>query len=213
MASKLKFLTRATGTASAGQDESKPAPVEAPATSAAPSETPAKKSVFNFGKRPASAGVAGTNPPVESQPAATAVTVHETVAEAEVPTDGPAGFQHILDSLDALCRDAAGITPLVHDSVKQHVRKVMEELRVNPEMRGLIIDRDVHNIMMFVQASTRRADVKFVEQATRKEKKSNKKIQASIFDDALAALLPAGPAASLDSLGSLNTDDIETKNR
>lgn len=89
---------------------------------------------------------------------------------------------------------------------------LMIDLQSNPEMENLIIDRDVHNIMAFIQSSAKAADSKFEVKAVKKEKTANNKsktqAKASLFADAFADML-----SDVDMLAGMNTDNIETKNR
>lgn len=119
-------------------------------------------------------------------------------------------FKLRLAALDELCQTESGITPLIHDTVKSHVRAIMVDLRENPEMRGLLLDQDMHNIMMFIQSSTTIQDTKIEKVAVKREKtKKTAQISAS-FDDAFAMI---DNVPSLESLGNKSTDNIQAKVR
>jgi len=151
-----------------------------------------------------------TSAPVPSQEVAT----QQAVAIVDsVEADGPANFQLMLDRFDEVCRAAGGITVTEHDIVKAHVKEIMLDLQQNPEMAGLLIDRDVHNIMMFVQSASTRSEEKIESVAIKRQKKISSNKLASAFDNAFDDLLLGGPATSLDTIGDLNTDGIQTQTR
>lgn len=89
----------------------------------------------------------------------------------------------------------------------------MSELKSSPEMSGLVIDRDLHNVMMFVQAARNQGEEKFVEVGVKRAKKETKKIAMSAmtdaFDDLLNSLGPTTP--SLENLANMDTSLVPTK--
>jgi len=119
-------------------------------------------------------------------------------------------FKLRLASLAALCETESGITPLVHDTVKAHVAGIMTDLRDNPEMRGLLLDGDMHNIMAFVQSSTTIQQTK-IEKTDKKRATASKKAITSSAFSAGFDMLDAVP--TLSGTAALNTDNIETKVR
>lgn len=122
-------------------------------------------------------------------------------------SNGPAGFQAKLDELDVLCRHEAGITEFTHDAVKKRVSELMIELKANPEMENLVIDRDVHNIMLYVQSASRMANKQFEQTAVTRAKRENNSNKKSIakanMSDAFDQMF-----GSLEALAELNTDGM-----
>lgn len=139
-------------------------------------------------------------------------TADSAVAEREASgtVDGPANFQAKLDALDALCQQQAGITALNQDQARRFITEIMGDLKVNPESAGLVIDRDMHNIMLFVQAAAAQGDNKFVEVGVKREKKAVKAKMTAAMSDAFDELLGG---ASLESISSMNTNLVPTKVR
>ncbi len=144
---------------------------------------------------------------------------------------GPAGFKTLLDSFDKLVGESLSISALDLDNARNYVASVMTELKTNPEMQSFVIDRDVHNIMKYVQASANIAGMNFVTKASARAKKESKAAAAAnvsleMFDDsidvaaqmaALKAKRLGGKSAStplsIQDLSSINTDDIAPKDR
>lgn len=138
-------------------------------------------------------------------------------SKGEQPT-GPAGFRAKLDAFDSLVGHLTAIDPIMHSVVKGHVKSLMLDLNASPEMRELLLDKDVHNIMVFVQSATAKADVHFESVATKriaKEAKGKNENKASIgaaLDDLLLSFGKPKPK-DVNSLANLNTDAIKSKER
>lgn len=180
-----------------------------------------------------STGVPATTAPAEPNPSVGGVSSGEPglPATTEEVAKGPAGFKAILDSFDALVGASVGISALDLDNARNYVARVMTELKTNPEMQAFVIDRDVHNIMKYVQASASIAGQNFVTKASTRAKKEAKaqaaaSVSLEMFDDQvdvaaqMAALKakraggkPASAPLSIQDLSSINTDDIEAKDR
>lgn len=153
-------------------------------------------------------------------PTGTDLIPYAPIPEAEQSTilRGPAGFKEKLDKLDNLIVAGAGITQTTLDTCRHYVADVMMELRKFPEYDSILIDRDVHNVMMFVQQSTSQASKDFAKKGEAREKKASKAVAASQFD--LSGLgdmttLDKKPGSSsvisLVDLSSLNIDNIAAK--
>lgn len=139
--------------------------------------------------------------------------------------DGPAGFQAKLDKLDSLVSKETGISQLSIDTARAYVRDIMLELRVYPEYDGILIDRDTHNIMAYVQASQLQVGNAFVVAKEKRVKAADKKAAAgnaawdltSLGDMSLSPPLRQiqnkALTQGLDALASLNVDAIEAKNQ
>lgn len=135
-------------------------------------------------------------------------TAVATIAQSEL--SAAELFKLRLASLAELCETESGITSLVHDSVKAHVAGIMIDLRDNPEMRGLLLDRDMHNLMMFIQSSTTVQQNKVEKTQTKRAMTQKKAALASAFDIGFDML---DNVPSLSSVGNMSTDNIETKVR
>lgn len=82
-------------------------------------------------------------------------------------------FQRDLDLLDALLvRDKYTIDDFNIDDIRKMISGVMKDLKSNPTMYdGLVLDRDVHNIMAFCFATQQRAIEANVKKGATAEKK------------------------------------------
>lgn len=178
------------------------------------------------------AEVASTNP----QAAAPASTLGSRLALLTTPAppkpefvplstldpipDGPIGFQERLDRLEALVETDKGLSGPAQGVARSYVQVIMKELVTHPEYDGMVIARDVHNIMVFAR-SQMTAVVATV--AKKKEAAANReaKTGSATFDfSGLDALMTGGggagaaaaavKAGSLDALAELNLDDIES---
>lgn len=146
-------------------------------------------------------------------PAVQAPSVLDTPTEETIPP-GPDGFKYKLDMLDALIQRDAGINGAMLGVVKGRIKDIVKELKEFPEYDGLIIDRDIHNIMLFMQQSVNQAKADFVQ---KDKKRTTKAIKAAKFDfgESLAngPLALEGPTLDLDALSGLNLDDVKAKVR
>lgn len=137
-----------------------------------------------------------------------------------IPTAlGPQGFKARLDAFDAMIMAEAGINQQQLDAARNHVATIMVELKENPEYDGMLIDRDVHNIMLYVRASASFTKSEFVlvnEKKTKAAvKKSNSKINTT-FDLSLLTGIAMEPTTKIekaasrgvDAFADLNVDDI-----
>ncbi len=167
--------------------------------------------------QPAPAEVSAPTPVDTPSPDSHELVVQESQPKGEQPT-GPAGFQEKLNRYDAIVGKLTSIDPIMHAVVKGHVKAIMVDLNSSPEMRELIIDRDVHNIMLFVQASTASADKHFEQVATKRIKKEanakseNKANIGSALDDLLLSFGAPKPK-DVNAVATLNTDAIKPKTR
>lgn len=89
-----------------------------------------------------------------------AFTVH---AEAEAEKreilfkEPPKDFKAMLDHFDSLINKDTGIDQYNIDFCREYVKKIYLDLRQQPELEGLMIDRDVRNVIMFIRATKSRA--------------------------------------------------------
>jgi hypothetical protein len=138
--------------------------------------------------------------------------VEPIMAETEqVESRGPENFKQNLLRLDSMVGDMMRIEVGDIGFVRQMVRDIMVDLKEYPEFDGIVREKDVHNIMKFIQASSSQASNQFALQAEKKEKAATKK--RNVIKADISALL--GPITThkfdLTSLSSFNTDKIDPK--
>lgn len=111
--------------------------------------------------------------------------VEDTSAKNDSPTEsddgtfqfgdaGPKegmGFQDMLNTLDGLIVKESGINSFNIDLVRGYVRQIMTDLKTSPDLDALLIDRDVHNVLAFIQHVKNDA---IAAKVTKKEKKEAK---------------------------------------
>lgn len=100
--------------------------------------------------------------------------------------------------------------------VKKRIKDIFTELKEFPEYDGLIIDRDTHNIMAFMQHSITVARGVFEAKKEKKETKAKSPASRFKFDldgpNSLETTMLHTPP-SLASFGKMIADDIQAKNR
>lgn len=131
------------------------------------------------------------------------------------------GFKQKLDDFDALVSAASGIGKTEIDGARMYVSTIMTELKEHPEYEPILIDRDVHNVMLFVQASRNMATANFVVQKEKAAKRVSKKAEAAsmTFDPTImlgdmskdSRLNQAMADSGLADLANLNLDSIPAK--
>jgi hypothetical protein len=136
-------------------------------------------------------------------------------------TYGPANFQHTLRQLDTLVGESTGIQQIQLDIARKYVMEIMVTLRTHPEFDGILVDKDIHNVMVFVQSSMNLATAGFVEKKAKAATRESKK-KASSYGGMTFEMIEFGgnevdafkaAAASLDAFSTLNTDSIVPKVR
>lgn len=135
----------------------------------------------------------------------------ESLEPVKVPENAIARATHMRErmmklktheSVRALCDDMDAhivANPLLKGPIlsvlRAHVAALMVTLKQNPEFDSVMIDKDVHNIMTFVQATREEAtmlrDVKTDKKTKRVVTKEVKKITESAFSNAFAAVMNA----------------------
>lgn len=85
----------------------------------------------------------------------------------ELPTD----VRELCDRFDEMMARDQGIDVMNLGLARAYVKKIMVMLKENPEFDGMIIDKDVHNIMAFVR-STREQAVQTINVKAAKAEKS-----------------------------------------
>lgn len=83
----------------------------------------------------------------------------------------PVDFKELLDRFDTLLKRDTGINDFNIDMIRAYVKRIMMDLREHPEYDGLVIDRDVRNVIAFIRSTKEKA----IEAASEKKEKSEKK--------------------------------------
>lgn len=90
----------------------------------------------------------------------------------------PKDFQEVLNRFDDMMQRDHGILQIDLVRCRDFVKKIMIDLKENPEYDGLIIDRDVHNIIKFqrmLKSQAEEAVVVKTEKAAKRETKAKVK--------------------------------------
>lgn len=123
----------------------------------------------------------------------------------EVPKD----FKETLDRFDMIMQRDQGDIDFDLPHMRNYVMRIMVDLKENPEYDGLIIDRDVHNIIAFMRRLKGQAITIANEKTTKAQAKASKpKVGARFamdFDniDLMATKTPA----SLEDLSKIDFGD------
>lgn len=137
---------------------------------------------------PIAAGV--ENRPPASTPAAPAIPSLETIArmdEAGLPaSDLSAQIKADFDRLDLLIQQSNGINAFNLDDCRGIIMRTMPELKKNPMYDGLVLDRDVHNIMMFCVATQQAATIANVVKADKETKSKGRNATKNALANAMA---------------------------
>jgi hypothetical protein len=184
--------------------------VTAPSAPAPVGESTKEIDVFDLAK-------AGAPEP----PVPTVIEVDEVEIESS-----PEGMRAKLDRLDRLIIAGSGVDQTSIDTARNYVQDIMIELKTHPEYSGVLVDKDVHNVMSFVRASMNLAQKTFTEVANKrtakemKPKKTNTKFDfTGLGDPSLEApavskatkQLNQVANAGLDAFANLNVDSIVSK--
>lgn len=95
----------------------------------------------------------------------------------------PEGFQALLDRLDDLMIEGQGVSALTLDTTRHYVKDIYMELAKFPEFDPIFKDRDMHNVMAFVQRSTIQAKEVIVKKQTKAATSAAKKALNADFGD------------------------------
>lgn len=63
----------------------------------------------------------------------------------------PSLFKQNLDQLDELIKAEHGLSAFNIDMVRGYVKQIMVDLQMQPDLDAILIDRDVHNVLMFIR--------------------------------------------------------------
>lgn len=153
-------------------------------------------------------------------------TVIEPEEDVEIES-GPEGMRVKLDRLDKMIIANSGIDQMSVDTARKYVQDIMIELKTHPEYMGVLVDKDIHNVMTFVRESMNLAQKTFQEVANKRQTKAikdSKKPQTKFDLSGLGDMSLDGPAVSkqqkqlsaaasagLDAFANLNVDSIVAK--
>lgn len=122
----------------------------------------------------------------------------------EVPKD----FQDVLDRFDKIMLRDQGDIDVDLPHMRNYVMRIMTDLRENPEFDGLIIDRDVHNIIAFMRRVKGEALVIADQKATKSAKSKAKPKASNRFamdlDTFDLGASPAQPKLTVEDLSKLD---------
>lgn len=130
----------------------------------------------------------------EPKKPSTALALHAQQVSTPTQVEGtedktPLSFKDRLDRLDELIAQDFGISIITVDLVREHVKHLMIQLKDEPELDSILIDRDVHNILTFIRFVKDQAiGAQEVSKAKREKKERAKKGGLSGFDLDLSAL-------------------------
>lgn len=119
----------------------------------------------------------------------------------------PENFQEMLDKFDKLMIRDQGVNDLNVGHFRDYVKRIFVELKENPEYDGLIIDRDVHNVIKFMRAVKGQAQELAVEKKTKAAKTQANKAKSNRFA-AIAGNLDLGGKMPATIQDMSNLDDL-----
>lgn len=163
--------------------------------------------------------------PVQESPVSGGSLVPIDTLTGVTDSFGPADFQVLLRNLDQLVGEQTGIGQLQLDIVRKYVSEIMVTLKENPEFEPILVDKDVHNVMVFVQSSMNLATADFVQKKQKKDTSAAKKAAKTggNMTFSMIAFESEGPKGGMDfgaafagnaiDLGSMNLDEVQPKNR
>lgn len=105
-------------------------------------------------------------------------SVHKAVAKkkaeeqdyAHLFEEAPIDFQDLLNRFDSLLERDNGVSMMNIDLCRSYVKRIMVDLKEHPEYDGLIIDRDVHNVIKFIRSIKESAAQTVIEKKAKAEK-------------------------------------------
>lgn len=199
-----------------------PAPIsESPAESPAPTAAPAgPKPGIRLGGFKLAAPAAAPDNVADGSGAGDSTEV----AESAIARGTPEGFQALLDRLDGLIIEGQGVSVLTLDTARHYVKDIYTELAQFPEFDPIFKDRDMHNVMSFVQRSTIQAKEVVAKKQVKAETRAAKKIETAFgdfgsFTDPVAKPVTTQIAAAaavgnaMAAMQRVDTSGIEAKER
>jgi hypothetical protein len=123
---------------------------------------------------------------------------------AEEPKD----FRELLARFDSLLARDTGIDDFNVDTCRNYVKKIYTELQTQPELEGLMIDKDIANIIHFIRTVRERALETGIKKSDKaKAKAGNVKAKNRFGDNAMTLDLNALPADTIQKLADIGGDD------
>lgn len=141
---------------------------------------------------------------VESKAIAVVASAPSSKGHEEVDESAPLDMKSRLDELDRLIQRDNGISAFTFDAIRSHVKTIMIQMKEEPELDALLIDRDVRNILRFIRhikVDALADQTKKVEKATTKAKKGG--VGKIKFDMASALGNLDSELGGLKALGNL----------
>lgn len=119
----------------------------------------------------------------------------------------PIDFQELTNNFDELLAKSAGVTMVNVDTARAYVKRIMTDLKEHPEYDGLLIDRDVHNVIKFIRSLKETAmdtvEVKRDKAAKSESRAKGKKNRFGNMDGLVLDLDAAQPVNSIEDLSKL----------
>lgn len=122
----------------------------------------------------------------------------------------PEKFEDVLTRFDELLTRDQGVNDLNIGHLRDYVKRIFNDLTTNPEYDGLVIDRDVHNVIKWIRAVKTQATELAVDKKTKAAKAEVNKTKKNRFA-AISGNLDIGgkmPTSIQDmsSIGDLDLD-------
>lgn len=156
--------------------------------------------------------VAGATAAVAAKPSLlAAVAARERSEQAKhdfehLFTKIPENFQDRLDLFDTLMKQDQGEIDFNLDRARDFVKRIMIDLRENPEYDGMIIDRDIHNIIAYQRRLKALAREVIGEKTVKAAKKAAKPKAASRFSIDIDSIDLTAQPKTLKDLSGLDAD-------
>lgn len=126
---------------------------------------------------------------------------------APIPTD----FQELLNRFDdMMCRDQ-GILDVDLQRCRDFVKRIMIELKENPEYDGLVAARDVHNIIKFQRRTKTQAESAVVVKTEKAAKAAAKPKAKSRFNVDFDAFDLSAKPKSIEDLSNMDISGLDLK--
>jgi hypothetical protein len=120
----------------------------------------------------------------------------------------PENFQDVVDKFDALLSRDNAINEMNIGHLRNYVQRIFVDLKNNPEYDGMIIDRDVHNIIKFMRAVKSEAQDLAIDKKEKKAKADSNKVKKNKFAAVAGNLDMGALPMNLDAVAGMG-DDFE----
>lgn len=141
---------------------------------------------------------------IPSRTAIATVAAAPLKSHVDIDESAPMGMAERLDELDRLIMRDNGISAFTLDAIRGHVKIIMIQLKEEPELDAILIDRDIHNVLSFirhVRVDAMAAQTVKAEKATVKSRKGG--VGKIKFDMTKALGSLDGDLGNLQNLGKL----------